>query len=55
MSNKLLNWHKETRSILVIACYGTLALIIFFVVISIQKEIWTKEINEIGDSLWNDW
>lgn len=51
MINKFLNWHKETKLILVIACYGTLALIIVFVGISIQKEIWVKDINEIGDSL----
>ncbi|WP_291356625.1 hypothetical protein [Acinetobacter sp. UBA3106] len=51
MSNKFINWHKENKKILVMACYGTLVLVVFFVFISFQKEIWNKEINEIGDAL----
>ncbi|WP_313034721.1 hypothetical protein [Acinetobacter sp.] len=51
MFDRFINWHLETKKPLVIACYITFLLMIIFIWISIQKEIWVKDINEIGDSL----
>lgn len=51
MSNRFIKWHSDTQKPLIVACYITFFLILIFIGISIQKQIWTKDINEIGDSL----